>query len=104
MRQIFALSLTLLVAFCAMPDAMPPDSGWQPDDVNAANLMMMAVHPSDLVHGRGSDTLPGSLKTDPTLRLLRGHAKPLPPSELADPGSASAAPPQGNGAQDDGGS
>ncbi len=107
MRQVFALSLTLLLSFCAtFPDAVPPDTGWQPQDVNNANLILMAVHPADLVQGRNSNALPAGLKADPVLRLWHGHEKPLPPSELADtaaPSQGASPPPPANGAPDAGG-
>lgn len=103
MRHAFALSLTLLLAFCAaMPDAVPPDSGWQPQDVNSANLILMAVRPPDLVQGRGSNALPASLKVDPVLRLSRGHDKALLPSEIDNATASPAAPPPANGAADAG--
>ena len=105
MRQFLALSLTLGVAYCAtIPDQVPPDTGWQPTDVNNANIVLMTVHRQDLLQGHGTPSVPAALPSDAVHRLLIGRAKPLPAeSDQGAPASVpTPSPPAPNGAQDAG--
>lgn len=86
MRHIIArmltISLTLSLGYCAtIPDQVPPDTGWQPTDVNDTNIMLMTLHPQDLVQAHGAPSIPGSLPSDAVQRLLIDRARPLPASE-----------------------
>ena len=102
MRQFLALSLTLGLAYCAtIPDQVPPDTGWQPTDVNNANIVLMTVHRQDLLQGHGTQSVPTALPSDAVHRLLIGRAKPLPASESDQPTQFSPMPAP-NGAQDAG--
>lgn len=102
MRQFLALSLTLGLAYCAtIPDQVPPDTGWQPTDVNNTNIVLMTAHRQDLVQGHGTPSVPASLPSDAVQRLLIGRAKPLPASESNQP-AQSLPTPAPNGAQDAG--
>lgn len=99
MRQFLALSLTLGLAYCAtIPDQVPPDTGWQPTDVNNANIVLMTVHRQDLLQGHGTQSVPAALPSDAVQRLLTGRAKPLPASESDQP-TPSSPMPAPNGAQ-----
>jgi hypothetical protein len=95
--QLLALSLTLSLGFCAaIPDQVPPDTGWQPTDVNNTNIVLMTLHRQDLVQGHGTPSVPGSLPSDAVQRLLIGRATALP-AESED-GSPTPSPPAPNGA------
>jgi len=74
-------------------DTIPPDSGWQPQGVNAANIRAMAAHPADLAEGRGD---PGALgaESEPAVeRLWNGHPKPLLGTDIEGDASAGAPSP-----------
>ena len=88
------LFLALVLGGCSggLPglDTIPPDSGWQPQGVNAANIQVMAAHPADLAGGRGD---PGALgaESEPAVeRLWSDHPKPLPASDIEGDASAGA--------------
>ena len=91
--QLLALSLTLSLGFCAaIPDQVPPDTGWQPTDVNNNNIVLMTLHRQDLVQGHGTPSVPASLPSDAVQRLLIGRAKALPASESDQSAQLSPAP------------
>ena len=80
--QLLAVSLTLSLGYCAtIPDQVPPDTGWQPTDVNNTNIVLMTLHRQDLVQAHGTPSVPGSLPSDAAERLLIGRTKALPASE-----------------------
>jgi len=101
-----ALFLALVLGGCAGGgmdfDIPPPDSGWQPQGVNAVNISVMAAHPADLVRGHGDPGALGEEATPPVEQLWSGHPKPLPVSDLSSQiptDSASAQPQAGAGQQ-----
>ncbi len=105
------LLLTLLpLAGCQAPysnDLVPPDPGWTPQGVNAANIRVMAAHPADLAAGQADRWRVAAPETAPVFRLWQDRVKPLPASEIdssgagggtgpAAPSPASAPPPSGS--------
>lgn len=103
MRQILALSLTIGLAYCAtFPDQVPPDTGWQPTDVNNTNVVLMTLHGQDLLQGHGTPSVPASLPADAVQRLLIGRPKPLPPESDQGAPTLTPFPSAPNGAQDAG--
>ena len=87
-RGIAALLFALALAACSNGpmslDAIPPDSGWQPQGVNAVNLRLMAADPADLVRGHGDPGTLGDEAVPAAERLLSGHSKSLPTSNVSD--------------------
>lgn len=99
LAQVLAMSLTLGLGYCAaIPDQVPPDTGWQPTDVNNANIVLMTVHRQDLIQGHGTQSVPAALPSDAVQRLLIGRAKALPASE-SDQSAQPSFSPTPNGAQ-----
>jgi hypothetical protein len=101
------LFLALVVGGCTGGgmdfDIPPPDSGWQPQGVNAVNISVMAAHPADLVRGHGEAGALGQEATPAVERLWSGRVKSLPASDIGAGGSTDTAsaqpPPAGAGQQ-----
>jgi hypothetical protein len=107
-RGVALLLLALLLGGCAGSkmdfDIPPPDSGWQPQGINAVNISVMAAHPADLVRGQGDPGALGQEATPPVERLWSGHPKPLPASDLGSqaPTDNASAPPEAGAGQQSG--
>jgi hypothetical protein len=92
-----ALVVALALAGCSGGglnlDAIPPDSGWQPQGVNGANIRAMAADPNDVVRGRAAADALGPEAEPPVERLWSGHPKPLPASDIDTSTSEASQPP-----------
>lgn len=84
-------------------DVIPPDSGWQPEGVNAANIRAMTAYPNGVVGGRDDADALGVEATPAVERLWSDHPKPLPASGI-DGGASTSAPSQPPAAPPSGGS
>jgi hypothetical protein len=102
--SLVALALGGCAGVAGDLDIPPPDSGWQPEGVNAANISAMTAHPNGVVAGRDDADSVGAETTPPVEQLWSGHRKPLPASSVGGSADSASGQPPGGGGQQSGGS